>query len=105
MVRNGATFELRPWWQMIDPIRISVPTTVEITIKQAQLFPYREVRPLRDNFSDTSNGVTRPWGLRGPNLEVGPNLPAGVLAHNVHQDPAAIVARTKYLSWWNNLLE
>jgi len=77
MVRNGATFELRPWWQMIDPIRISVPTTVEITIKQAQLFPYREVRPLRDNFSDTSNGITRPWGLR------------------THQ----------YLSWWNNLLE
>jgi hypothetical protein len=51
----------------IDPIRIVVPTTVEITVKQAQIFPYREIRPLRDKF-DTSELVEDKYktgGTRG----------------------------------------
>lgn len=35
----------------IAPIRITVPTTLEVTVKQAQLVPYREIRSLRNNFN------------------------------------------------------
>jgi len=34
----------------IPPIRITVPTTIDVTVKQAQLVPYREFRPLRAEF-------------------------------------------------------
>jgi hypothetical protein len=93
---------------MIDPIRISVPTTVEITIKQAQLFPYRGVRPLRDDFNDTSSWI-------GPNLPAGSSGPSAcpqLTPTRTNQGPRPAKRSARYLYdpirapvWWNNLLE
>lgn len=50
---------------MPKPIHVEVPTTTKLTIKQAQVVPYLEVRPLREKFVGSSSlSWTYSKGLR-----------------------------------------